>query len=243
MARQELAPPAPGLSNLIRCIFIYLSNHPLFINPIVKHPLTNESIGISRYRLHDGIEVRDGLTCSIFAYAGAQGGIPTPSSRNVSSLFEPYDLGSNGQDMARFHIVIKFSFNEVGINRTSTNEDIIQVPAWSTFGVGQRLLTSNTKKNVILEINPGIDIIQDYLMITKYIIDDSIHCSEFPLEGINSFEMLSQNVKSIRWEDQDAVYFQEGVAVTQFDAYISRGWRNSLNPLYLSRTNINNTIN
>jgi len=243
MARQELAPPAPGLTNLIRCIFIYLSNHPLYINPIVRHSLSNDLVSIDRYRLHDGIEVRDGLTCSIFAYAGAQGGIPTPSSSNVSSLFEPYDMGSNGVDKARFHIVIKFSYKEVSLNRELLDENIIQVPAWSSFGVGQRLLTSNTKKNVKLEINPGIDIIQDYLMITKYVLDDSIHCREFPLEGISSFEMLSQNVKSIRWEEQDAIIFQEGVALTQFNAYISRGWRENLNPLYLSRTNINNTIN
>jgi len=243
MARQVLAPPAPGLTNLVRCLFIYLSNHPLFINPIVRHPLTKDLIGISRYRLHDGQEVRNGLTCSIFAYAGSQGGIPTPSSRNVSSMFEPYSLGSEGTDMAQFHIVIKFSFNEVSLNRKLNDENVVEVPAWSSFGVGQRLLTSNTKKNVSLEINPGIDIIQDYLMITKYILDDSIHRKDFPLEGVSSFEMLSQNVKSIRWEEQDAIYFQEGVAMTRFNAYISRGWRDSLNPLYLSQSNINNTIN
>jgi len=243
MAIQRLGPPAPGLTNLIRCIFIYFSNHPLVINPIVRHPLTKEYIGISRYRLLDGQEVRDGLTCSIFAYAGNQGGIPSPSSRSVSSMFEPYDLGAQGVDMARFHIVIKFSYNEVSLNRELLDDNIIEVPAWSSFGVGQRLLTSNTKKSVKLEINPGIDIIQDYLMITKYILDDISHKRDFPLEGISSSEMLSQNVKSIRWEEQDAIYFQEGVAMTQFDAYISRGWRDNLNPLYLSRTNINNTIN
>lgn len=242
MARKILTPPVPGITNLVRCVFIYLSNHPLIINPIVKHPLTGEVVPISRYRLHDGQEVRDGLTCSIFAYAGASGGIPSPSSRNTSAMFEPYDLGQ-GTDIARFYIVIKYSYNEVSLNRELMDDNIIQVPAWSSFGVGQRLLTSNTKKNVKLEINPGIDIIQDYLMTTKYILDDSVHCQEFPLEGISSFEMLSQNVKSIRWEEQDAIYFQEGVAMTQFDAYISRGWRDNLNPLYLSRTNINNTIN
>lgn len=243
MARKILTPPVPGITNLVRCLFIYLSNHPLFVNSIVKHPLTGEDVSIERYRLHDGQEVREGLTCSIFPYAGASGGIPSPSSRNVSAMFEPYDLGPEGTDRARFHIVIKFSYNEVALNRSLMDENIIQVPAWSTFGVGQRLLTSNTKKNVKLEINPGIDIIQDYLMTTKYILDDIVHCREFPLEGISSFEMLSQNVKSIRWEEQDAIYFQEGVAMTQFDAYISRGWRDNLNPLYLSRSNINNTIN
>jgi len=55
--------------------------------------------------------------------------------------------------------------------------------------------------------------------------------------------MVNQTVKTKRWEEDDTIYFQEGQALIRFDSYITRGWRDKLDPLYLSRTNINPTIN
>ena len=239
---QRLVAPQPSLTNLCRCIFKFIANHPLMIAPLITHPLTDETIGVSTYRLYDGIELRSGLTCSIFAYPGASGGIPTPTSKSVSAHFMPYDLGNSGVDMAMFHVVVKFSYNEVVLGQIEDDQNLIQVPTWATYGIGQKLHTSNSKKNVTLEINPGIEIIQDYLSVTKLIIDDPHHRAEFALP-VNSIEMVSQNVKSKRWESDDTIYFQEGVAIIKVEAYVGRGWRDNLDPLYLKRTNINPTIN
>lgn len=232
----NLGPPIPNLTYLCRCFIQYIANHPLIINPIVKHPLTNEFIPVNAYRNFDGIEVRNGLTCSVFPYAGSD--IPSPSSTSTSAVYSPYDLGPQGHDVVRFHIVIKYSYNEVLLGKTTNME----VPASAIFGQGQKLLTSNTKKNVILEINPGIEIIQDYLSITKYIVDDVAHKNDFPIT-VNSFELLYQNVKSKRWEEDDTIYFQEGVSMTLFEAYVSRGWRESLIPQFARRPIITTTIN
>ena len=236
MARR-LVPPIPNLTIICRCLIQYIANHPLIINPVVRHPLSNEIIHINAYRNFDGYEVRNGLTCSVFAYPGAGGGIPSPNSTSTSAAFMPYEIGQ-GQDIGRFHIVIKYSYNEVILGKVTEME----VPVSAIFGVGQKLLTSNTKKNVTLEINPGMEIIQEYLSITKTIIDDIVHKQDFPMPA-NSFEILNFNVKSKRWEEDDTIYFQEGVAMTLFEAYMARGWRESLLPLYAQRLNINPTIN
>ena len=233
-----LIPPTPNLTILCRCLIHYIANHPLIINPIVRHPLKNEIVPINAYRNFDGYEIRNGLTCSVFAYPGSGGGIPSPASTSTSAWFQPYEIGAEGQDIARFNLVIKYYYNETLLGKTVEME----TPVSSIFGVGQKLLTSNTKKNVILEINPGIEIIQEYLSVTKIIIDDIIHKNDFPIPA-NSFEIVSLNVKSKRWDDDDTIYFQEGVAMTLFEAYIARGWRDALLPLYAQRPNINTTIN
>ena len=87
-----------------------------------------------------------------------------------------------------------------------------------------------------------IEIIQHYLALTKYMIDDHIHRQAFPFR-VSSFEMLYQNVKSKRWEEDDTVYFQEGVAMTLFEAYMSRGWRDALLPQFARTPIITTTIN
>ena len=235
---RELIPPIPNLTVLIECLVNYMANHPLMINSVVRHRLNGIKVPINAWRTFDGYEVRNGLTCSVFAYTGSGGGIPSPSSASTSAWFEPYDLGSSGLDLARFNLVIKFSYNEVILGKSVE----MKIPASAIFGVGQKLLTSNTKKIVTLEINPGINIIQDYLAIAKTIVDDINHKKDFPIP-IKSFEVRTFNVKSTRWEESDTIYFQEGVAMTLFEAYMSRGWRDSLLPLYAQRQNISSTIN
>lgn len=239
----QIIAPIPNLTYLIRCLFRFIANHPLIINPIITHPITDEPVPISVYRLYDGLEVRDGLTCSIFAHTPSTTSIPSPTTKNIAVYYEPYDMGKDGLDKAIFHIVIKFSINAVVLGNIETDENVISVPAWSRFGLGQNLLTSNAKKNVILEINPGVEIIQDYLHLIKYVIDDIIHLNEFPIQ-VNSFQMLWHNVKSQPWEDDENIYFQEGIAMTLFEAYINRGWRDSIHPLFRKTIpSVHSTIN
>lgn len=231
MEQTNLGPPTPNLRDLTRGIYLYIANHPFTINSNVCHPLTKEQVGVNKYRLWDGQVLENGLVCSIYA-----------DQPREAAVFEPWELGECGQDKADFFFRIKYSYNEVVIGNRETNKVYTEVPEWAQYGLGQNLLTSNSKKNVILEINPGIEIIQEYLQLTKYIIDDVRHKKDFPLP-ISSIEMLSQSVKTKRWEEGDTIYFQEGTALIQVVAFISRTWRDRLDPLYLSQTNINTTIN
>jgi hypothetical protein len=234
----ELVPPIPNLTIISECLVHYIANHPLIINPIVKHRIKGNIVGVNAWRTFDGYEVRNGLTCSVFPYPGAGGGIPGPNSTSTSGWFETIEIGQRGQDLARFNIVVKYSYNEVLLGKTVE----MKVPTSSIFGVGQKMLTSTTKKDVILEVNPGIDIIQDYLAITKVIVDDAAHKKDFPIP-VKSFEVKSFNVKSKRWEEDDTIYFQEGVAMILMEAYVAKGWRDSLLPFYAQRPSFSTTLN
>lgn len=231
MAIPNLKLDAPSLNVLTIALFKYIANHPLIVNSTICHPLTKKQIQVDSYRTYDGQVLKNGLVCSIYALAN-----------NPAALFEVYDLGQEGLDSATFFINVKFSYNEVILGNLQTDPNLIEVPAWSQYGHGESLLTSNTKQNVTLEINPGIEIIQDFLMVIKYIVDDAMKYQDFPVY-VKSLQVLNQSVKTKRWEEDDTIYFQEGSTLIRFDTYVTRGWRNKLNPLYLSETNINPTIN
>lgn len=229
-AIQRLTSPSPNLNDVTINLFRYIANHPLIIKPMIYHPLTSENIVIDKYRLYDGYSLDNGLVCSIYA-----------NYPQRATEFETYDLGSNGSDMATFFIRVKFSYNEIVLGNVETNKNIIEVPAWVDYGIGQNLLTSSSKKSVNLEINPGIQIIQEYLQLLKYVIDEAQTNKDFPLP-IHSIVMESQWVKTNRWDEEDTIYFQEGQALINISAYISRGWKDKLIPLYKtnSKININN---
>lgn len=231
MVKPDLKLNSPTLNTLTTGTVKYLSNHPLLLNSTICHPLTKEQIEISKYRTYDGQVLENGLVCSVYAEAS-----------KPAAIFEPYDLGENGLDLAVFLINVKFSYNEVVLGNIEKDPNLIEVPAWTQYGLRQSLLTSNTKKSVILEINPGIQIIQEFLSIVKYAIDDAQLYNDFPVP-VKSLQIVNQTVKTKRWEEDDTIYFQEGQTLIRFDAYIPRGWREKLNPLYLSETNINPTIN
>ena len=225
----EVVAPIPNLNSLTRCLAEYIAKHPLLSLNLVKHPETKQPVNIERFRLYDGIELKSGLNCAVYAHPGGSG--------KPSVMFEPYDLGSEGTDKATFYIVVKYFYNSVAIN----NQTITNIPTTSKLTTGGNLLTSNNQREVIIEINPGIEIIQEYLALTKYILDDVKYKKDFPME-VSSFQMLYQNVKTSRWEEGTTVYFQEGYALIQLTGYVSRGWRNILRPEYANSLDINTNI-
>lgn len=230
----DFITPRTDLTNLCRAVLQYIASHPLVINPVVKHPITGKRIYIERYRNYDGLAEQSGLTCSVFANS-TDSLIPPPQTLSASAVYEPVHLGSQGADLGRFHIVVKYSFNEV----TLGNIEEFEVPASAIFNIGQKLLTSNIQRSVKFEVNPGMEIIQGYLSLTKVILDDFVHRHKCPLP-IKSLQVLYENVKSKRWEEKDNIYFQEGVTMLVFDAYVYKGWNDQLIPLHqqLSSTNL-----
>ena len=226
----EIVAPLPNLNSLTKCLATYIARHPLMSLNLIKHPTTRKVVNVNNYRLYDGLEVKEGLNCAVYAHPGGSG--------KPSVMFEPYDLGSKGTDKATFYLIIKYFYNEVAIN----NNTILKIPTSASLSTAGNLLTSNNEREVIMEINPGIEIIQEYLALTKYMLDDVVYKRDFPM-GVSSFVMLYQNVKNTRWEDNTTVYFQEGHALIRLTGYVSRGWRNILRPEYADNVNTKININ
>ena len=215
--------PIPSVPYVVRCVYQYLANHPLILNPPIYHPTTGEQEKIKRYRLYSGINIpSDGISVAVFPYS--RNGVPSPASNSVSAVFDPYDLGERGFDKVTYFVVIAFYYNDVVLGNQSGNDELITVPESVEFGGPGNLRTSFSTKKVELEINPGMDIIGEYLALTRLVINDVQYRPQFPI-AVNSFEMLYENLKAQPWEQGRNVFFQEGFAMIRLDAHISRGWR------------------
>lgn len=221
-----LSSPIPSLTSLVYILFRYISRHPLIISPPVFHPLTGERVLISRYRLFNGIELLPGLSCSIFPHYQDGATPPEPNTTNVSALYEPHDLGTDSYDRAVYHIVVKFFYSNMILGNKVEDPNLIEVPLESITYPDQILLTSNRTKTIELYINPGADILGNYLELLRLVIEDSTHKqSYYPLIDIKSFEMSFANLRSIPWEQKKEVYFHEGEALIRLDGFVARTWR------------------
>jgi hypothetical protein len=221
-----ITSPVPSLSYLNKALFKYIANHPLIINPPVFHPITKERVEIERYKLFNGIELESGLACSIFPHYQDPPTAPDPSSHNVSALFSPHNLGPDGNDQAVYHFVIKFHYSNLILGNQVEGDDITLVNREAATHPNQILLTSFSKKNVELQINPGADIIGNYLEILRLVIEDPIHKAVYqPFIEVDSIELLLINLRSVPWEKKKEIYFHEGEALIRIDSYVSRGWR------------------
>lgn len=223
-----VSSPVPSLTSLVYLLFRYISKHPLIISPPVFHPLTGERVYIQRYKLFNGIELQQGLSCSIFPHY--QDGVtpPEPNTTNVSAIYEPHDLGTQSQDRAVYHLVVKFHYANSILGNKVEDPYLIQIPVEAVTHPDQILLTSAATKAIDLYINPGSDIIGNYLEILRLVIEDNTHKrAYYPLIDIKSFEVSFVNLKSVPWEQKKEIYFHEGEALIRMDAFISRGWRDN----------------
>lgn len=219
--------PVPSLSYLNKALYKYIANHPLIINPPVFHPLTQERVHIEKYKLFNGIELESGLICSIYPHYQDPPGAPDPSSHNVSALYTPHNLGPDGNDHAVYHFVVKFHYSNMILGNRVEDRDLIDVPLEAVTHPNQILLTSTARKDVELYINPGSDIIGNYLEILRLVIEDPLHRAAYqPMTEVDSIELLLINLRSVPWEKKREIYFHEGEALIRIDSFISRGWRN-----------------
>lgn len=221
-----VSAPIPSLTSITRLLYKYVANHPLIINPPIFHPLSKERVRIDRYKLFNGVELQDGLTCSIYPHYQDPPTPPDPSSKNVSALYMPYNLGSEGNDHAVFHVCIKFHFASLILGNKLDDLDLIRVPIEAVTHPSQILLTSTASKDVDLYINPGSDIIGDYLELIRLVIEDPVHKVAYqPLTEIDSIELIFVNLRALPWEKKREIYYHEGEALIRIDSYVSRGWR------------------
>jgi hypothetical protein len=222
-----ISSPIPSLTSLSRLLYKYVSTHPLVINPPIFHPITKKRVLIDRYKLFNGVELQEGLTCSIYPHYQDPPTPPDPSSKNVSALYMPHNLGPDGNDHAVFHLCIKFHFASLILGNKSEDKNLITVPSEAVTHPSQILLTSRSTKELDLYINPGSDIIGDYLELIRLVIEDPIHRSIYqPLTEVDSIELIFVNLRALPWEKKREIYFHEGEALIRIDSYVSRGWRN-----------------
>lgn len=222
----RLGPPLPSLTSLTYGIYSHVSKHPLIVSPPIFHPLTGEKILINKYKLFNGIELEQGLTCSIFPYYQDAAILPEPRTANASTIYTPQQVGRGTYDLAIYHIAIRFHYGNNILGNKVEDEDLIYVPSESVTHPDQILLTSLVGRKVDLYINPGSDIIGNYLELLRLVIEDEEFNQELKSSlNIKSMELLYTNLRSTPWEKDKGIYFHSGEALIRFDAYVSRGWR------------------
>lgn len=245
------SPVVPSSSFLCRHLLKYLTNHPLFIAPLVYNPSTLEYVPISQYRFMGGISINDGLTCSIFPgfTSNNPDASPSPADIKASVLYKPYEMGNQGRthDEARYSFIIQFTHR--GINADgytpSTDIDLTNTPSNAIIypnDIG--LVDLNSIDTIDVYLNPSLDIVSNYLELTRLALCDIEYHKQFYLGNpeyhfpgtYNNIEVIHQDFSSLNWTEKASSVFCTGYLLISLTLYVSRGWREKFN---LPLTNIN----
>lgn len=230
-------PVIPSVPFISRGLLKYLTTHPLFIHQLVVDPTTLDYIPISQYRFMGGISINDGLTCSIFPgyTSNNPDSSPSPADIKASVLYKPYDLG-RGIEEARYSFIVQFTYRGINIDgyTPSTDTNLTIVPTNSIIYPEELGLVDLTTTNSIdIYLNPSLDIVANYLELTRLALGDIEHHHKFYSENpdygnLNIFKnitFLHQDYSSINWSDKSSAIFCTGYLLFSLDFYISRGWR------------------
>jgi hypothetical protein len=213
------------------CQYIYrkISTHPLIINPPISHPLTGETIYLERYKLYNGIDLNEGLGCSIFPHSTPTDGLslPRPTETSSSVLFETKDI-NNKNDTAIYHIGIKIHYSSSILGVEHPIEEFKTVPQEAVIDPSHELFTNNRDKTVRLDINVASYILSDYLEIMRLAILDQEQQVDMPFIPRN-LQVPYFNLKSGPWEKDRNVYYHEAEMLIRYDTVVSKGWRERFN--------------
>ena len=221
-----------SISTLYYSLYYFLVNHPLLNNGLVKHTLTQEPIEISQYRLMGGFSLNDGLTCSIYPLF-TESNLTSPATINASVLYSTYNLGVANQNETRYHFVIDYSYrggvNVEGINKIE-DESLIKVPKNHVVFPNDLGKVGRQTKLVDLYINPSLDIVCQYLELTRLALEDQQHRWTFPLGStyqgtLGKVEVIHINLPTINWEKGTSIIDTRGYLLIGMNAYMERDWR------------------
>lgn len=221
-----------SISTLYYSLYYFLVNHPLLNNGLVKHTLTQEPIEISQYRLMGGFPLNNGLTCSIYPLFN-ESNLTSPATINTSVLYESYQTGVSNEDTARFHFVIDYSYRG-GVNVEGNNkvkdESLIKVPKNHVVFPQDVGKVNKQTKLVDLYVNPSLDIVCQYLALTRCALLDVAHTWSFPLGPtysgtLSKVEILHENLPTIPWEKGTSVIDTRGYLLIRMNAFLSKDWR------------------
>lgn len=223
---------APTIDTLYYSIYYFLVHHPLLNSQLVKNRLDGSVVDIAQYRLMGGFPVHDGLTCSIYPLSSSDY-LATPAGINMPVLYNSYDAHT---DEARYHFVIDYSLRSINFDglHQVTDPDLIRVPAEHTTFPKDRGIKSRRTKDVTLYVNPALDIIAQYLELTRLALVDAGHVWKFPLGGndndyvgtLSKVEPIHCSLPTVAsWEKGTSVLDTRGYLMIRMNAYPTRDWR------------------
>ena len=237
MSEQNTPPPnyidttrviQPSLASFCRYLTRYLASHNLMIRPLVFHPVTYEHIPVSYWRNLDGIPTEDGLVCTIVpAYTATRVDSPSPLSASASVIYSPYDIGrERGADEAIYHFLVKFYYREPSYDGLCANflEDkkYVEVPLDAVVFPHDKNLTTSLTKDITYQINPPMEIICNYLELTRLAMYSYDECS-FPFP-VNSIEAVHINYPTANYLVDENAIIHQGHIFLRITTFNSRGW-------------------
>jgi hypothetical protein len=177
----------PTVKDLIYSAIAAIYNHRFIKNPIVYSPIPDnrgnyQPVSINRYRTYDGKElIEPGLTLAIFPASSnrAESSSYTNNPPN-SATFTPFEIGkkdSNYQYEGIYKFVVGLYYQEVAINETKdliyyTLKNKPEVIIEDRDIARERKANLWDAKKLNIEINPGEDILRDYLDVLRLVIEE-----------------------------------------------------------------------
>lgn len=222
----------PTIRNIINSTVVAINEHELIKNPPIYYPIPDsngneEQIKVARYRNFDGQElVEPGLTISVFpSRKAASGSLPVQ--------FKPYTLGSKEggfQYEVTLRLAVSVHYQDVALEQnsifsytvSSDNYKVINHDNVTKKGAKKILKNLNEnftqQKTIAVEINPGEEIIRDYLFLLKYVLDANTLLLPW---SIKSSEIESIDLPTTEWDKTSTnIYFHYGYLVWNLTLYL-----------------------
>lgn len=214
----------PSIIYYCEGIFKSLANSSVLNSGFVKNPITNEVVEIDSYRFMDGIEIDQGLICSIYpSFSSYDSSPPSPATISASSIYtDDFSLGSTEREVL-YHLIIKYTYKEVNIDSLSPSVDnyLIKVNPPSADPKRFKYVSKNSRE-VNLYHNPPLSIISEYLELTRMVLLDNAWISKF--FDCTNLDIRYLNYPSIDWSSGINSYFNEGHILVAITSHIRVGW-------------------
>lgn len=174
--------------------------------------------------MKNGVELKEGLACSIFPHSSPTDSyaLPSPTETSVSALFtnESFD----DYDTAIYHISIKLHYATTTVFVPHPNKELSKIRGIRGVGPLSRYYDNDSKEEEVgLDLNPSLIIVGDYMELVRYAILDRTHTVDLPIP-FNKIEVRYFNFKDAPWEKGRNIYFTEGEILLRLDTKISRIW-------------------
>lgn len=188
-----------SLEKFANYLVYYLANHPLMIDPPVYHIQSKKQIKTSYYRQGFGIPINPGFVISV--YPGFSNSL-NPNSINDSLLIPDIEKSF-------VHYVIHLYWSEVNLDNINVHQ------------------VNNGIDNIPYHINPGFQIISEYLELIRFIIEDK----NYYFTGCNKYantEYLKANYITSEWSRETNVYWHQGTIYLRFMISNCKDWKESI---------------
>lgn len=211
-----VGPPVPSMTYIKWYVFLLLVRHPLIISP----PGGLEKI--VKWRMYNGIEVGQGLTCSIYCHANLneKEALPRPDSESISVFYGDEPTGQPNSDTVVYSVAIKLHYNYP----IQGNSHVLTVPLEAALHPREWLHTSDATHEVELWTNPPMDLFGHYMGLIRLALLDPIAKDSVAGPRFN-IEVLYENHKDKAWEREANFIYQEAEMLVQVTTDISKGWR------------------